>query len=561
MIKKIKNQIYVLSNYTFNMIGDYLNENLKNKEINNITVYENFDQIDQALLNYKKNSKLKKSDIVIIAYDLNSYLEKKETLFPNEKNIKPLVSRFRNWIEVVTKKMNKKIIFFNFTENKYQYHQITKNKFVKDFGSILNHELDILKKNNNLIIYDLNSISKYYGLKNIYSEENYFLAKIPYTDKIQKIISENLSSIIYSEYFARKKCLILDLDNTLWGGVLGEDGIKGIDLNNNFKGSHFQKFQKFINYLKDNGVILAICSKNNLSNVKEVFKKHDGMILKLNDFSSIKCNWVSKSKNIKEIAKELNIGMDSMVFFDDSKIEREEVRNFCPEVSIVDGVDRNKPELYIKLLSQKTYFHQNFMTEEDKKKLKKYEILGKAANEKQNYKNINEFLKSLKMQATIYKLSDQNFLRFVQMTNKINQFNLTTRRYNEKKLKLFSKNKNNICLIMNLRDKFGDHGLTGLVMCELKIIGKKKIWFIENFLMSCRIISRSAEKTLLIELIKKLDKSKSNLLMGKFIKSNKNDPCKNFYKENGFIYKKSNWILDINNYRLKNNLIDVKKTR
>ena len=223
------------------------------------------------------------------------------------------------------------------------------------------------------------------------------------------------------------------------------------------------------------------------------------MILKLNDFSSIKCNWVSKSKNIKEIAKELNIGMDSMVFFDDSKIEREEVRNFCPEVSIVDGVDRNKPELYIKLLSQK-YFHQNFMTEEDKK-LKKYEILGKAANEKQNYKNINYFLKSLKMQATIYKLSDQNFLRFVQMTNKINQFNLTTRRYNEKKLKLFSKNKNNICLIMNLRDKFGDHGLTGLAMCELKIIDKKKIWFIENFLMSCRIISRS-QKNLLIELIK-----------------------------------------------------------
>ena len=210
----------------------------------------------------------------------------------------------------------------------------------------MNYHLNLIK-NNNIIIYDHKSSANFYGNKNIYSDKNNYLAKIPYNDEFQKEISNNISKIIFSEYFPRKKCLILDLDNTLWGGVLGEDGLRGVDLNNTFRGIFFQKFQKYIKHLKNNGIILAICSKNNFSDVQEMFLKHDGMILKLDDFSSIKCNWKQKSKNIYEISKELNIGLNSMVFFDDSDLEREEVKRFTPEVHVLNSIDSSKPEKYI----------------------------------------------------------------------------------------------------------------------------------------------------------------------------------------------------------------------
>ena len=553
---KTKNNIYVLSNFTFNMIGDYINENLENNNLLNKIHYENFDQIDQALLNYKQNKKLNHCDYVIIAYDLNIYLEREFTIFPNKKKIISLLRRIKTWIKIVTELMNKKLIIFNFLDNNFDRLKLIEDNINLNISNYLNYHLNLIK-NNNIIIYDHKSSANFYGNKNIYSDKNNYLAKIPYNDEFQKEISNNISKIIFSEYFPRKKCLILDLDNTLWGGVLGEDGLRGVDLNNTFRGIFFQKFQKYIKHLKNNGIILAICSKNNFSDVQEMFLKHDGMILKLDDFSSIKCNWKQKSKNIYEISKELNIGLNSMVFFDDSDLEREEVKRFTPEVHVLNSIDSSKPEKYIDILNNQNLFHQNFITKEDREKTKKYEILGMAQKEKHNYSDINHFLKSLKMKANIFKLSEQNFIRFVQMTNKINQFNITTRRYNERKLKQFRKNRDNVSLIMNLKDKFGDHGLTALAMCELKDFKKGKAWFIENFLMSCRIIARTAEKTLLIELIKKLDKGKSNILVGKFIKTKKNEPCKNFFKENEFKFEKNLWILDLNKYKGVNNNIKV----
>jgi FkbH-like protein len=551
-----KNNIYVLSNFTFNMIGDYINENLKKYDIINKIHYENFDQIDQALINYKKNKKLNQCDYVIIAYDLNMYLEKEFSIFPNKKKMISMMKRIRVWVKIVSELMNKKLIIFNFLDNKFDKFKITKDSLNLDISNYLNYHLNLVK-NNNIIIYDHNSLANYYGSKNIYSDQNNYLAKIPYVDEFQQEISKNLSKIIFSEFFPRKKCLILDLDNTLWGGVLGEDGLKGVNLNNSYKGIFFQKFQKYIKHLKNCGIILAICSKNNLSDVKEMFLKHDGMILGLDDFSSIKCNWKQKSKNINEISKELNIGLNSMVFFDDSDLEREEVKTFCPEVHVLNNINSSKPEDYVNILNNQNLFHQNFITKEDRDKTKKYEILGMAQKEKQNFSDVNHFLRNLKMKAKIHKLSEHNFIRFVQMTNKINQFNITTRRYNEAKLKKFKNNKNNVSLLMNLKDKFGDHGLTALTMCELKIFKNKKAWFIENFLMSCRIISRTAEKTLLIELIKRLDKSKSDILVGKFIKTKKNEPCKNFFKENNFKFKDNLWILELNKFRSINNNIKV----
>lgn len=554
--KNNKTHIYILSNFTFNMIGDYINENLKNYGLLNEIHYENFDQIDQALLNYKTNKTINLCDYVIIAYDLNMYLEKEFSIFPNKKKITSILARIRLWIKIVSKLMNKKLIIFNFLDNKFNKIKITKDSLNLDIANHLNYHLNSIK-NNNIIIYDHNSLANYYGIKNIYSDQNNYLAKIPYSDEFQQEISKNLSSIIFSEFFPRKKCLVLDLDNTLWGGVLGENGLKGVDLNNSYKGIFFQKFQKYIKYLKNCGIILAICSKNNFSDVKEMFLNNDGMILKLDDFSSIKCNWDQKSKNIVEISKELNIGLNSMVFFDDSHLEREEVKAFCPEVHVLNNINNSRPEEYVDILNNQNLFHQNFITKEDRKKTKKYEILGMAQKEKQNFSDLNDFLRNLKMKAKIYKLSEHNFIRFIQMTNKVNQFNITTRRYNEAKLKKFKKNKNNVSLIMNLKDKFGDHGLTALAMCELKTFNNRKVWFIENFLMSCRIIARTAEKTLLIELIKKLDKSKSDILVGKFIKTKKNDPCKNFFKENNFKFKNNYWILELNKFNSKNNNIKV----
>jgi FkbH-like protein len=272
------------------------------------------------------------------------------------------------------------------------------------------------------------------------------------------------------------------------------------------------------------------------------------MILNFNDFSSVQINWTEKYLNINKISEELNIGKDSMVFFDDSIFEREQMKKFNPTVNVIETP--KDPENFIQAIENSSFFYQTSLTDEDKKKKYQYEILKKVNKFKAKTKNINDFLKDLSMTIEITNINKFNFERSVQLTNKVNQFNLTTKRYSSSELQQFLKSKNQISLLVRLKDKFGDHGFTALAMAK-KV--NSKTWIIDNFLLSCRILGRGVENVLLYELLKKLKKKKVNIVKGNYIKTKKNQQCKDFFIKNSFIKKDRAYICELNKLRKLNN--------
>ena len=276
--------------------------------------------------------------------------------------------------------------------------------------------------------------------------------------------------------------------------------------------------------------------------------------MKFEDFSSVKINWDAKYININKIAKELNIGKDSIVFFDDSDFEREQMKKFNPSVNVIETP--KDPEYFIQAIENSGFFHQYTLTNEDKRKKYQYEILKKAHNFKSSMKNIDEFLINLSMKLEISNINKFNFDRSVQLTNKTNQFNLTTKRYNNSELESFLKSNDQISLVARLKDKFGDHGITALAMAKKK---NKKIWTIDTFLLSCRILGRKVENILLYELLKKLKQKKANFIEGIYIKTNKNQQCKDFFVNNSFIKKNNHYLFNLSNLKkVKNNFFKVK---
>ena len=306
-------------------------------------------------------------------------------------------------------------------------------------------------------------------------------------------------------------------------------------------------FQKYIKQLSSIGVILAIASKNNLEDVKECFEKNDQLFLKLKDFSIIKANWSPKYENINQIAKELNIGKDSMVFIDDSKFEREQMKKYNPDISVIETPP--DPALYIDAIDETGYFYLNAqLTKEDLKKQNQYKIIQKAEALKKTSTNIDDYLKQLDMTLTITKVNKSNFSRCVQMLNKTNQFNFTTKRYTESSFEKYLENKKIKTIVFSLSDKFGDHGITGLLTAKIN----KDTLVIDNFLMSCRILGRRVEDQIIYEALKIAIKFKLKFLVGYYIKTQKNIQCKNFYVERNFI-KTGNqkYVMNIKNSKLK----------
>ena len=336
-----------------------------------------------------------------------------------------------------------------------------------------------------------------------------------------------------------KKCLVLDLDNTLWGGIVGEDGVEGIKLGPMPEGRPFLEFQKYILSLFNKGVILAINSKNNYNDVLKVFNEHPYMILKEDHFASVQINWNDKISNMKTIAQELNIGLDSFVFFDDDKLNREMIKDSLPEIKVVDLPEDYS--LYLKTIEELDDFNTFQLTEEDKKKGKMYADQRRRSDFIKSTQNATEYLKGLQMKVTIEEVNKFNVSRISQLTQKTNQFNMTTRRYLEEDIKNFALNRDFLIFSVTVEDKFGDNGITGAAIIE-----KCKNYFrIDTFLLSCRIIGRRIEEIMLVYILEKAKAEKVKTLLGEFIPTTKNIPAKEFFKENGFKLIKINGNIEI----------------
>jgi FkbH-like protein len=545
--KKKKNFLTKKIKYLFNFnpiqLLHYMEYFLNKKNIVHNYIKSDFDQIYQQINLIKK----KNIDILIVGNDFNFFYDE------SQFNLNDFTSQVFSQIELLNKikknNLNLKVIFFNIP---YFYTEICNYEKKNDqVINQLNSNLSIICKKYKIILFDYNSTILEVGQQNFYSYKNYYISKNLFTESACNIISSQLSKIISSICYERKKCLILDLDNSLWGGVLGEDGIRGIQIGNSYEGSKYSKFQKYIKNLSNAGIILALVSKNNNQDVIDCFKKNKNLILKLNDFSSIKINWKPKYINVNEIAAELNIGKDSIVFFDDSKFERDQMQKFNPEIntiSVPDSVDE-----YINSIEETAFFYSSKeLTKEDLKKKDQYNLLADVRSFRLKFKDTNTYLKSLKMRLTITKVKSDNFSRCVQMLNKTNQFNLTTKRYSDEEFKNYTNNKKVLTFVLNLEDKFGDHGIIGLVTA--KISGKISI--IENFLLSCRVLGRYVEETAINALILKIKRMNIQKIIGIYRKTSKNIQCNNFYEKLGF-KKSSNkkFILKLNESKMLNKKI------
>jgi len=376
----------------------------------------------------------------------------------------------------------------------------------------LNFEIDKLSIIEDLAILNLYQIINYYGFKNFYNIKNSFLFQAPWTKTALTIIAENISERINLFTNLRKKIIILDADNTLWGGIVGEDGVDNINIDENYPGIAYRFFQKQIKYLKDSGILLAIASKNNLSDIEEVFSKKN-MPLNLDDFVIKKVNWRPKSQNITEILNELNIGLESAIFIDDSDFELSEVKDSLGieviKTSIENPIDNLS--IFSNLLSIKTLI----ITKEDKNKTLQYlqETSRKINNNK--FKNIDDYLSDINMEISMSINNLSQIKRITQLINKTNQFNSTAKRYNE--TEVLKKMKDSSIFSFGLLDKFGDLGLISVV-----IINNNNI---DLFLMSCRAIGRKIEQKILYLISSHLN----NELTASYIKNNKNKPVESFF--------------------------------
>ena len=351
----------------------------------------------------------------------------------------------------------------------------------------------------------------------------------------QMIINPRLKGA-FSTWFAeqqraltlqRKKCLVLDLDNTLWGGVLGEDGIEGIQVDGDYPGKAFHLWNEGLKELMNDGVILAICSKNNEADVEALFAARE-MPLSLNDFACKRINWNDKATNIREIAHELNIGLDSMVFVDDNPTERELIRQQLPMVSVPEWPAQpyELPTFYAQLV--KEYFSVYTLTEEDRKKTEQYRQNANRAQLQAQFTDMTDFLRSLDIQLTIAPATEITIPRIAQMTQKTNQFNLTTKRYTESDIRTLLANGAQIWTLA-VSDRFGDNGITGLIIMTAD--GE-----IDTLLMSCRVLGKGIEEAFFKSVISRY----KGALKAQYIPTAKNGQVADFYDRMGLKLERTN---------------------
>jgi len=361
------------------------------------------------------------------------------------------------------------------------------------------------------------------------------LSKIPASYENLVHISKNLASVFAASIGRTKKCLVLDLDNTLWGGVVGDLGPEGVAIGQGSpEGEAHLRLQHYILELKKRGVLLSVCSKNDEQNAKEPFQTRKDMAIKLSDISCFVANWEPKPDNIQRIAQELNIGLDSFVFLDDNPMEREMVRKILPQVGIIELSD--DPAEYVSALAASAFFETVSLTKEDLERTALYladkerQRAFSGAETAMSSNDYKKVLEDLQMELIVKPFDSDNLPRITQLINKTNQFNLTTKRYTESQVIERMNDPRALTFQARLQDRFGDNGMISVV------IGTplKQTLEIESWLMSCRVLKRGVEGSLFQEVVKKAKSLGFSRIRGKYIPSAKNAMVKSFYKELGF---------------------------
>lgn len=516
------------------------------KNLFDLSIWESpIDQIDSQILNPKSSFNNKNFDITIVFESSHSLLKKYNSTQNKETFSGEQFIRFKELIEELHRSSKTKVILFNFYELNDQvfgnFSSKTKNSFIYQLRRLNFLISEFTSTISRISILDISSIQNKIGSKNMFDSSLYVNYGMVLNLDSNPIISKNIIDIISSYNSIFKKCIILDLDNTLWGGIIGDDGIENIKLGNLGIGKSFVDFQYWIKKLKDRGIIICVCSKNNEDVSRNVFINHPDMVLSLDDISLFVSNWDSKVDNIKNIQKTLNIGFDSMVFIDDNPYERDSVKENIPFITVPDLP--KDPSNYVSFLSDENLFETVTSSNIDKDRTKLYQTEYKRVKSRSNFTDLSDYLINLNMKSKVELLNLYNIPRVSQLSQRSNQFNLRTIRYEEDDLTQIMSSDDSYGLVFDLKDKFGDYGIISFLI--LKKISTNEV-FIENWAMSCRVLERGMENFIINYLQEFCETQNIDFITSEYLKSPKNSLVKNLYDRLGFEFIKNKYFLNLN---------------
>lgn len=379
-----------------------------------------------------------------------------------------------------------------------------------------------------IYIVDISYVQNLYGRKLFHDEKLYYIAKMPFSTDVLPAIAREVICVVRALMARFKKCVILDLDQTLWGGVIGDDGLEGIEIGELGTGHAFKEFQCWLKELTKRGIILAVCSKNDEDKAKEPFLKHPEMVLRLEDIAVFVANWEDKANNIKKIIDTLNLGMDSFVFIDDNPFERNLVRSMLPVIAVPELPE--DPAEYLSYLKELNLFETTSYSAADLDRTRQYREEAGRAELKQQFADYDEYLENLSMEAEAKHFDPFHIPRIAQLSQRSNQFNLRTVRYTEDDVKRLAGDKQYITLYFTLKDRFGDHGLISVVVMKRE----NDSFFIENWLMSCRVLKRTMEAFIVNTMLEEAGKAGAARVIGEYIRTPKNGMVEHLYEEMGF---------------------------
>ena len=522
-------EIGVLSNVTVNSFKEVLEYSCRLNHIEPDVELGNFDNIiqDSAVLINK--------DLVIIFYDVLNIVDQVSDFFEDleEEKYSNLKNKLFTEIDIIFENLKNtaSVVFNSFSSAYYNYNNIQFSKietFVKELNIYLEQ-----KKRSNVSIVNIDKLFTNIGFKQSIDYRFYHSSKAPYTLAFLKNYVAAIETVFLRNSGKLKKAIIFDCDNTLWKGVIGEDGMEGIDMSPTSKsGKFYHLVQRIAVFLSKRGVIVGLCSKNNEQDVLDVLRNHKDMILKEDHVVIKKVNWIDKANNLRAIASELNIGIDSLVFVDDSNFEINLINEQVAEILTIQVPTSisDYPDLILKNVY--TYFNL-VLNSDDAKKTEMYKEQFDRENSKTAFSSIEDYLVSLEIELTVVKNDKEHISRIAQLTQKTNQFNLTTCRYTESQVDQFTTDKKHEVYAMFVKDKFGDNGLTGVCIAKKDEKDPKNV-IIDSLLMSCRIIGRNIEFVYMNHIIKDLANKGYQLLTADFITTKKNIQVEDFYDKVGF---------------------------
>lgn len=499
----------------------------------NVDLFEaEYNQVERQFLDMTSDLHEFHADYTVVFQSTHKLLEKYSLLPVSEQS--KLADERIDFIRTLCHSVSGRIIYYNYPEIEDTVFGSYANKVSSSFTyqlRKLNYELmNLSQQYPNLFVCDIAGLQNKFGRNFMFDSNIYVSTEMVLSLDSLPYVASRTWDIICAAEGKFKKCLILDLDNTVWGGVVGDDGWENIQVGHGLGiGKAFTEFQEWVKKLKNRGIIIAVCSKNDEDKAKEPFEKNPEMVLCLNDIAVFIANWENKADNIRTIQSILNIGFDSMVFLDDNPFERNMVRENVPGVTVPELPE--DPGEYLEYLYSLNLFETVSYSRADADRTKQYQVEAQRVSLQQSFTNEADFLKSLNMVSEVKGFDSFNTPRVAQLSQRSNQFNLRTVRYTETEITAIEKDGRYATFSFTLADKFGDNGLISVVIMEKK---DTETLFIDTWFMSCRVLKRGMENFILNTLANYAKEHGFKHIIGEYLPTAKNKMVEEHYLRLGF---------------------------